>query len=234
MQAIESVDWADEILLCWYGKEQNIPNVSLFPQVKIVKNGGELTDFSRARNAAIEQAKHEWIFFLDSDEVVEKDAEQKMVQILQSKHAAFTVRRKDVFLGKVLHWGEVGHVYIPRIFRRQTVKYERAVHEVPQITGLLSTSSITLYHSAHESISSFWQKMVGYIQIEAKVRKSKHQDIAWWQLLVWPIGKFLFNYVIRLGILDGWRGLIYAVLMSVYSFGERALLYEDKHQMKKK
>ncbi len=209
--ARKSVDWADEVL--------------------VIKEEKMITDFAQVRNTAAARAKHEVLFFLDSDEVVETNAEAKVSALIErSDWNGASILRRDVFLGKEMRHGEVGHVEINRIFRKGHFHFERPVHEIGVVEGRVIDSEIVVYHAAHDSISTFLTKVLGYMQLEFEMRKKKKEHVSAISLFAWPTGKFLSNYFLKLGLLDGWQGLIYAVVMSIHSFGLRAQLYETEHQ----
>jgi hypothetical protein len=68
--------------------------------------------------------------------------------------------------------------------------------------------------------------MIHYVEIETALRLQEGRGFSWGELLFLPLGKFLYNYVGLLGFLDGWRGLCYALVMSMHSLGIRLRLYE--------
>jgi hypothetical protein len=45
------------------------------------------------------------------------------------------------------------------------------------------------------------------------------------QIVFYPLGKFLYNYIVRLGFLDSTPGIIMALSMSFHSFLVRAKLW---------
>ena len=139
------------------------------------------------------------------------------------------MRRIDIFLEKELHWGEVGNVQLLRMMKKNSAHFERAVHEVAKVNGNVINSKIVLRHYAHQSISEFLQKIIFYIQIESELRGKNKQRFHLWELLFYPPAKFFINYVLKLGFLDGWRGLVYETMMSIHSAGVRAMLYEKNH-----
>ena len=44
------------------------------------------------------------------------------------------------------------------------------------------------------------------------------------------VAKFVSNYWLKAGFLDGWRGLIYAVVMSIHSLAVRVFIYEQQQK----
>jgi hypothetical protein len=227
-QTVKSVEWASEICVVWTGLVQDSPT-HFGKHVSILSFTGPVTNFAEVRNYALCQVKTKWVLFLDSDEVLSNQAQPELEKIVtENTYAGIELWRKDIFLGKEMKWGEVHHVSIPRFFQTEKVKYTRAVHEVPEIKGKVGVSQIVIFHFAHDSITQFWSKVTKYINIEAEERFRHGQRISLWQMILWPVGKFIYNYLYKLGFLDGWRGLIYATIMSVHSFSVRASLYEKQ------
>jgi glycosyltransferase involved in cell wall biosynthesis len=206
--AVHSVEWAAE--------------------VKVVHLNEPISDFSAVRNAAMENAQYDWVFFLDSDEVCMSTVESVQLLISRADIDGVYVKRRDIFLGKELQWGEVRNIHLLRLFKKEKGRFVRPVHEVVELDGKAVHSDILLHHYAHDSVASFLSKVTKYAQIEAELRVKRKESFSLLQLLVWPKAKFLFNYGVQLGFLDGWRGLIYAIMMSIHSFAVRAFLYE-KH-----
>lgn len=231
LSCLNSVCWADEVIVIFSGHANRNEWSHLektHNNLRCIFLDDELTDFSEVRNTALSYATHDWVFFLDSDEVVSKNAESDLQEKISSEVQGITVLRRDIFLGKELRWGEVRHDEILRIFRKDSGRYSGSVHERVHVDGNIVRSDIILYHYAHDSLESFLQKIIFYSQIEARTRSTRQKDMSALEVVIWPLGKFLQNYFLRLGFLDGFRGLIYAGIMSIHSYAVRALLYEKK------
>ena len=98
------------------------------------------------------------------------------------------------------------------------------------VNGPVQPSEITLLHYAHPSLSQFWDSIVKYAQLEAEYRHKKNQFFTVWRLLFFPLGKFGYAFFLKLGFLDGWRGLSYSFWMSLHSLLVSSFLYEKIHQ----
>ena len=68
----------------------------------ITLNEKDITDFAKERNNLIKKSKADWIFFVDSDEVIPKElkGEISKINFNTTKYNGFYVKRKIVFLGK--------------------------------------------------------------------------------------------------------------------------------------
>lgn len=236
--AVASAGFADQVLVIDLGdsitngkleKKYGIDRIA-FPELS-----GAILDFSQVRNRSLLHARHEWIFFLDSDEVIEPQSIPAIQKIIgkNQDNAAF-VRRQDVFYGKKLKWGEVGNHWLLRMGRKGSLKFFRPVHEVAEIEDAVTRTGIVLTHYAHNSITEFIAKVTFYAKIDAHYRFERQQPFSVFELIFWPLGKFVTNYFGKLGFLDGWRGLVYATVMSLHSFFVRVYLYQFEYVDQKK
>jgi hypothetical protein len=229
--AIQSVQWAAEILVIWTDPD-TIPKIEgNHHQLKILTAPEAVQDFAHIRNMALREAMYEWIFFLDSDEVFDEKCLPELQSVIENPLVnGAKIFRRDIFLQKEMRYGEVRNVSIVRLMRQPKAKYERAVHEVAAVQGHIAQTNIIVYHFAHSSVSDFLSKVVRYIQLEKIERNKTHQKFSFWEMIIFPLAKFFQNFILRGGFLDGWRGLIYATMMSVHSYGVRAVLYEQQYE----
>lgn len=194
----------------------------------ITLNTPDITDFAAARNAELAKAKTEWVLFLDSDERLSPELEAEILQAVSRKPYAFdaySIPRLDTFLGRQLRHGEPGHTRLIRLARKDFGRWERPVHEVWHGKGRVGELQNPLLHHSHESISSFLDKINRYSTIDAQYRYDQGIKSSLWKIAAYPIAKFKWNYLIRLGFLDGVPGTIMAIMMSFHSYLTWTKLY---------
>lgn len=200
-------------------------------ELKVIEHAHPIKDFAHARNMALKQAQHDWVFFLDSDEWFADSAPQAIQELLSEKHlAGITIRRIDVFHNKPLKHGETGSHYLLRFMRRDKSCFIRPVHENAQIDGLVIRHNLTIWHETHHDISEFWQTICNYAELDAEWRITNNPNTSLLrtsvELFTYPIGKFVVNFIIKIGWRDGWHGLVYAYLMSLHSAFVRIFMLE--------
>lgn len=224
---LRSVQFADEILIVDANSQNNWASLTKDYRFNVVKSIPQVTHFSETRNWLISQAKHDWIFFIDSDEQVSPKLATQLPELIKSKTTAgYVIHRLDFFHGKALHFGDVGKVYKLRLAQKKRLKYHRPVHEQAQVVGITKRVEAPIWHYSHESLAEFWSKISLYASMEAEYRYQQGIRFQLWQLLVLPAGKLCYLLGWKLGFLDGTRGLIYAVMMSCHSAIVRIKLYE--------
>lgn len=191
-------------------------------------NTPNIKDFAQARKDLLQSAETDWVLFLDSDETL-SPALEKEITLLMAHDAlpyqAYSIPRQDTFLGRVLKFGEAGHTSHVRLARRDWGHWIRPVHEKwigPSPIGQLTNP---ILHLPHPNLKTFISKIDQYSSIDAEYRHSQGQHSSLFHLACYPIAKFIYNYILRLGFLDGVPGLIHAIFMSFHSYLTWTKLY---------
>ena len=195
----------------------------------ITLNTPNITDFAAARNAELAKVKTPWVLFLDSDESVSPELENEISRTIHDPRStiynAYYLPRQDIFLGTILKHGEPGNAKFIRLARADFGKWVRPVHEKWIGAGKIGTLTNPLMHTSHPTISSFLDKINLYSTIDAEYRRSQGVKSSLWKIAIYPIAKFKWNYIFKLGFLDGVPGLIMAMMMSFHSYLTWTKLY---------
>ncbi len=149
--------------------------------------------------------------------------------------SGYPIKRQDHFMGKDLRFGETANVTLLRLARKSAGKWHRPIHETWQVKGEIAQLKNPLLHYPHHSISQFIKSINFYTDLEAKHRLSPEKPNKFGvvtQMLFFPPAKFIYNYIVLLGFLDGIPGFIMALMMSLHSFMVRAKTYEILNQKK--
>ncbi len=237
-QALLSAAIAQELIVFeqdtnndWLELEKELKKINPQVRLRLIFRKYPIKDFAELRNKAIKMVKTPWLMFLDSDEILSSNNLEKLNKLLESKkNVAYKVKRLDFFHDQKVRFGEAGNYHLIRLARSNKIKYQRSVHEIPLINGRVGHSSLLIKHLAHENLADFLKTVGYYAQLEASYRFSKKQKQSklgiYLQLFFYPPGKFMLNYMFKLGFLDGFAGFSYAVLMSFHSLLVRIFLYE--------
>lgn len=179
-------------------------------------------DFSAQRNYGLKMSRDGWVLFIDPDEQISDELSQEIQKSIEgTAYDGFFIKREDLFLGKILKHGETGSVWLLRLAKKGKGFWGRPVHEVWQVgnTGKLQE---VLFHQSHQNIGHFLKKINYYTSIEAAYRKKSGKKTTVFEAISYPCGKFINNYFVKRGFLDGMEGFIMALMMSVHSFLVRA------------
>ncbi|MFH2085599.1 MAG: glycosyltransferase family 2 protein [bacterium] len=194
----------------------------------ITLNQPNIKDFALSRNAELAKVKTPWVLFIDTDEKITPALKSEITGIcnLESNvYSAYYIPREDTFLGTVLRHGEAGHTKLIRLARRDFGKWRRPVHEVLEGSGKIGTLTSPILHYPHPSVTSFLGKINHYSTLEAAYRHEQGIKSNLLKIWLYPLAKFKYNYLLRLGFLDGISGLIMAIMMSFHSYLTWSKLY---------
>jgi glycosyltransferase involved in cell wall biosynthesis len=190
-----------------------------------VKN---LTDFALARNELLKSVKTDWVLFLDSDETLSPELNREISEITSNNNPsydAYMLYRTDHFLGKVLQYGETGKIAFVRLARKNWGAWQGRVHEKWVGPGPVGQLSSPILHTPHPKLVDFVAKIDRYSTLAAQERFDQGKTSSLWHIAVYPIAKFKYNYLFKLGFLDGTVGVIHAFIMSWHSYLTWTKLY---------
>jgi len=188
-------------------------------------NQKSITNYSKVRNLMLKKAKTPWVLFLDSDETLTPDLKKEIEVAIRNKKYNYQLKRTDYFLGKKLRFGETSKFKSTRLLQKNSGHWQGTVHETFKSTLPTKLLKNPLTHQRVITVSQFIDKINQYSELRVKEIKTKSLI----KLLLYPPLKFIQNYFLRLGFLDGTPGFIIAFLMSLHSLMVRVKLYENKN-----
>jgi glycosyltransferase involved in cell wall biosynthesis len=236
LDCLETISWADEIIILDDNSGDRtleiVENLGL-RNLKIITRDLQ-TNFSAQRNFAVSKAKNEWVLFVDADERITPELRREINNFLieeknKPKFNGVYIKRKDILWGKLLKHGETGNIKLLRLARKSSGKWQGKVHEEWIVKGNTEIFTNHLLHFPHPTISEFLREINFYTTIRATELYGAGRKTSLLQIVAYSKAKFCVNYFLKLGILDGLEGLVFAVLMSFHSFlvkGKLWLLWE--------
>lgn len=223
---LESIAWCDEKIVIDDESQDHTRKIAEKSGAKVYRRS--LTNFSDQRNFGLENAKNEWVLFVDADERISASLWYEIMEHINNpinNFNGFYLKRIDKMWGKELKYGESGAIKLLRLAKKNTGKWTGVVHEKWNISGKTEILDNPLYHYPHQTIADFLKEINKYTDFRAKDLYRQNIRTNWILILLYPKTKFLLNYFIRLGFLDGMPGLISALMMSFHSFLVRAKLW---------
>jgi len=207
---VASVAFADEIIVVdSYSSDGTYEYLSGLPQVKVIQH--PFQDFTKQKSYAMKQATNDWVLFLDADEVVPNNLREEIIRATRSTkpEVAYWFRRKFMFKNEHLRFSGWQTDKNYRLFRKSKVQFcqERRVHECLKVDGKSGTLKEKLVHYSYKKYGDYKGKMLRYGQLKAQQDQERGKQPGILKLLLAPFWKFLYNYTIRLGILDGRKGI---------------------------
>lgn len=228
-KCLQTCLFADEILIIDdFSHDDTVKIVNSFEKNKIKLVQRELNnDFAAQRNFGLSQATSEWVLFIDADEFVSQELAAEIMQITNSQTSqnGFFVNRVDMLWDKKITHGELLNFKTLRLGRRDTGVWKGKVHEEWKIQGGVDILKNILIHKPHMSIKEFVEEINFYTTIRAEELFKNGATTNLFLIILYPKAKFILNYFIKKGFLDGIEGFLLSVLMSLHSFLVRGKLY---------
>ncbi len=219
---LENIDFVDEIIIVdSYSTDKTIEIINSFPNVKLFQR--KFDDFTSQRNFALSLASNDWILFIDADERVPIELKNEIIETASQQNdvSAFYFYRKFMYQNKPLHFSGWQTDKNFRLFKKSKCSYinERLVHETLKVEGKTGILTNKLIHYSFDEYQKYKNKMISYGKLRAKELFLKGKKYNLFIHIFKPLYKFLYDYIIRLGFLDGKKGIVICYLnaLSVYS-----------------
>jgi len=229
-RCLDSLSWADEIVLVDAGSQDGTVRIAREYTQRIYSHPWE--GFVAQRNWALEQAQHQWVLFLDADEVISPRLREE-IEALKAQgvgeHRGFEIPRRSFYLGDWVNYGGWYPNYQLRLFDRKRGKWIGGmVHERVEVEGRVGRLKGEILHYPYPDLSSHLQRIDDYSTLKAEDLYLQGKRSHLWDLLFRPFFKFLKMFFLRLGFLEGVRGLVISCLGAHYSFLSYAKLFEKE------
>lgn len=218
---------ADEILIIDSFSTDKTKEISLKYNVRFIENPFE--GHIEQKNFAIQQAKHPHILSLDADECLSESAIQDILTVKKSwQHDSYSFKRLNNFCG---HWVKHGGWYPDRkirLFKLNAGSWQgENPHDNYTIKQGMSIGHLNsdILHYTFSSISQHVKQINYFTDISSlqSFKKGKRSSII--RIITSPVIKFLRDYVIKLGFLDGISGFIIAYNSAHAKFQKYSKLY---------
>ena len=182
-------------------------------------------DFATQRNFAISKTTNDLVLWLDADEYPSKSLIRYLNHIDKHQYKNYSFKRQDIFLGNTLKHGETAYLRFTRLFNKNFGKFEGQVHENWISVKPTKETNFIIHHTPHKTLKSFIEKIDFYSTIRSKELFDQKVPTNTFEIIFFPIGKFLQNYIFRLGFLDGTPGIIMALCLSFHVFLNKSKLW---------
>jgi glycosyltransferase involved in cell wall biosynthesis len=226
--AIESANWADEVVVVDTGSIDKTKEVAKKAGAKVVDYTGP-RDYSSWRNKGLKEASGDWILYLDADERITPLLKKEILKVVSSpQFSAYAIPRRNFIFGKEFkHSGQYPD-YQKRLFLKEKFsRWEGPLHEEPHFEGGLGHLDSPMVHLKQMTLEDMMDKTNWWSDYEAKLMyESNHPPMNVARFFSAMAREFWLRMIKQVGFLDGTQGVIYA-LYQVYSrFVSYAKLWE--------
>lgn len=191
---------------------------------------GPFKGFGPTKNHAVSLAANDWVLSLDADEQLAPELVDYLATWRPANdNVVGLIERRNYFMGKLVRRGGWGSDWLVRLFNRKTHGFnDQAVHE--KVTLHDASEEFRLpYHMRHEAIlhlGQFLTKIDRYSEIRRETSSgSLHPAL----IFLRAIFAFFRSYILKGGVLAGWRGLVIAWNQANGVFYKYMKPYADRH-----
>lgn len=224
-RTLESVRWADELVIVDSGSTDRT--------IEIAHSSGAKTSYhafgghGEQKNVALDLCTSEWTLLLDADEVLSPELQKEIQDLLagesEPKYRAYWIPRLNLILGRWMRHGGFYPDRKLRLFCRGAARLSEGVgpHSTPQFAGRTGRLKHDLLHYAYPDLNTYLEHMNRYsTEIGGLLHKAGRDSRSFpafvWNAVLNPAATFVYNYLFRLGFLDGREGLLLHLNHSVY------------------
>ena len=226
--ALNSVKWCDEVILVDNNSTDDTSKIAKRFKARIVTTAA--TDFNERKNIGLKIATNPWLLYIDADERVTPLLRQEIIATINGKNtkSAYLVPRKNIYLGKIMHFGGWGDESLVRLFKKSQLSgWKGMLHERPEVRGEIGKLIYEIIHLSHRDLDSMVEKTIIFTQKEAVLRfQSDHPKVTWWRFYRVMFTEAWFRLVKLKAFLDGTEGIIDGMFQVFNMFIIYARLWE--------
>lgn len=216
---LESLAFCDDIVVIDSGSNDGTRELALSLGARVVEH--PFAGYRAQKDFAVQTARHDWVLCLDADERVTPALRASIESVCAAGFphvAGYRFARATEYFGKFLRHGNAYPDRVLRLFdrRRGGWRGNREIHEHASVDGDVVTLSGDLEHRAYRSLQDQLNRLQSYARLMAEHQHARGRRAHLWNLLLNPFWRFVRGYILRLGFLDGWRGLIFAWVEANY------------------
>lgn len=225
--AIESVAWADEIVVVDSESSDDTVGIAARHGARVVSRAWP--GYVAQKNFAASIAVNDWILSLDADERVTPALAQEIQARLAGSpdQAAYRIPRVTWHLGRWVRTTDWYPDHQLRLYDRRAGEWTGSyVHEGVTVRGSVGELAGELQHFAFTDIADHLETIDRYTTYAARQMYEGGRRCGVMQLAIHAPLAFVRNYILRGGVRDGVPGLIISTLNSYYVFLKFAKLWE--------
>ncbi len=223
---LDSLIAFEEVLIYDTGStDETLTIAAQYPNVRIEK--GELDGFGPTHNRAAALAKYDWIFSLDSDEILSEEGISCIRSLSLDPACVYRFPRHNYYRDQRIVRSGWSPDWVIRLYNKEKTEFTHAyVHESVVIKGMRVISlQAPLRHYSYRSIADFLQKMQHYTSLFAEQHVGKKKS-SLCKAVLHGLFSFMKTYFFKLGFLDGKAGFEIAVYNANTAFYKYLKLWE--------
>ncbi|MCF6776606.1 glycosyltransferase family 2 protein [Thiotrichales bacterium 19X7-9] len=210
-RALESVSWADEIIVVDSGSSDQTLSITKEYTSNIYHQ--DWLGYGKQKQFALSKATKKWVLSLDADEEVPATLAKEIQSICLSDTQidAYKITRKSFFGLKMIRYGDWKDDAPIRLLKRVKGYFsDELVHESIIVDGQVEKLKAFLFHYTYNTIADAIAKANEYSSLSAQKLYKKGKKSSLILAVIKGAWSFIRSYIIKRGFLDGKYGFILA------------------------
>ena len=215
---LQSVSFCDEIIVVDSHSTDATRELAARLGARVIER--DWPGYRSQKQFAVESASNDWVLCLDADERVSEKLRGEIEALRKADFPRFSgwwVPRITDYFGRFLRHGNAYPDRLIRLFDRRRGGWSGyEIHENTRVTGPVGKLHGDLEHYSYRSLTDHHLRMTRYADLMAQALYDRGKRCGLAKVLINPQWRFFRGYCLRLGFLDGWRGLVFALVEANY------------------
>ena len=215
---IEALRFCDEIIVVDSHSTDDTREIAARLGARVIER--DWPGYRSQKQFATDAATCEWVLSIDADELVTVELRTEIESLRANRFAGargFSVPRLTEYFGQFLRHGNAWPDRQIRLFDRHAARWAGfEVHEKIVVDGEVRALSAPLEHYAYRDLDDHLARLDRYASLMAAQMHASGRRGGLAQTLFNPAWRMFRGLIIKLGVLDGWRGWMFHIVEAGY------------------
>lgn len=220
---LESLRWTDQCVVFDSFSRDKTTALARAVGAEVIQ--APFANYAQQRNAALAAVTADWVFFVDADERCPPALAAEIARVTAERpEAGWYVPRHNYIFGRLTRGAGWYPDYQLRLFRHGRVHYERPVHEVAVVDGVVGYLHQPLTHYNYRDPAHFHAKQRAYVAHAAAELRQEGIRLKFYTPVTQALRHFWWRFVTLQGYRDGAHGLRLSLYLAYYEWAKYRLL----------